>query len=320
MDYKIVVNFKFNYQMTLEHLSPKDREIIANSLPKFTVRDLAEHGAHYGHKTSRWNPEMGPYIIGTRSGIHIINLKKTHQLLTLALLNIYKEIKDGKSVLFVCTNISTNSVVREFAIKCGQPYVTHRWLGGMLTNWRTIVLSIKKIKKFETILSEKDEKGRHGVYSKKELGKISKELEKLKIYFDGLRSITTRPDNIIVFDSLKDDIAVQEAVKLCISPTVLVDTNASIKNIDYLIPTNNDSKKIVRFMANLMCETILQAMKDDVESYKFDVKNTDSEQKENKLSAAKEKLKLNLKSIKLENSPEIAKTEESVQQEVVAQA
>lgn len=299
--------------MYLENISEKDREIIANCLPKFTIRDLAEHGSHYGHKTSKWNPEMAPYILGVRGGIHIINLKKTHYLLTSALLNLYKEVRDGKSVLFVCTNTATSSVVKEFALKCGQPYVTHRWLGGMLTNWRTIVLSIKKIKKFEKILSEKDDKGRHPIYAKKELGSMSKKLDKLRTYFDGLRNVTARPDNIIVFDSLKDDIAVQEAVKLCISPTVLVDTNASIKNVDHLIPTNNDSKKIIRFIAGLMCETVLQAIKDDVKSYKFTAseKKTEDSAKIEKLTLAKEKIKKTATKTKVESqNGESAKIEQ----------
>lgn len=247
---------------------PKDIEIIENCLPKFTIEDLVKAGAHFGHKAARWNFEMSPYIFGTRNGMHIINLKKTHYHMTVALLNLYKEIKSGNTILFVATNPAVSDIVKEFALKCNQPYVTHRWLGGMLTNWRTIVISIRKIKRFEKILSECNDKGRHPAYSKKEIGVFTKELSKLKTYFDGLRNVTARPDNIIVFDSIKDDIAIKEAVKLCIAPTVLLDTNCSTKNIDYLIPCNNDSRKTVKLIASLMCDTVLKALENNSSSAK----------------------------------------------------
>jgi len=263
--------------MYFNSLSEKDNDIIEKFLPKFTIQDLMDHGFHYGHKASKWNPSMRPYILGVRNGVHIIDLKKTHYMMTVALLNLYKEIKDGKSVLFVCTNQATRAVVKEFAVKCGQPYVTHRWLGGMLTNWRTIVVSIKKIKKFEKILSERDEKGRHQVYAKKEINKMSKELDKLRVYFDGLRNVNSRPDNIIVFDAKKDDIAIKEAVKLRISPTVVCDTNCSTREISYVIPSNNDSRKVVKFMSSLMCDTILSAIQEDVKSYKMNIKGDHSD-------------------------------------------
>jgi len=288
--------------MSLEQKKQKNLDLASNVLPHFTIEDLIANGAHFGHKTSKWNHQMKPFIFGSRNGIHIIDVRKTHAHLVSALLYIYKAVRSGKSVLFVSTRPNVREVVKEYAIKCGQPYVTHRWLGGMLTNWRTIVSSIKKIKKYEKILSEVDEKNRHGTYSKKELGVISKSLDKLKIYFDGLRGITARPDVVVIFDTNKDKIAVQEANKLCISAIGLVDTNSSITDLEYIIPCNDDSKKIISFMSNLICETVLKAIKDEVSSYNIDINvSTVKKQEDLKMSEVAAKKIKNVKKIIIES-------------------
>ncbi|QED23395.1 30S ribosomal protein S2 [Candidatus Deianiraea vastatrix] len=271
-------------------------------LPFFTIEDLIANSVHFGHKTSTWNHKMKPYIFGERNGIHIIDVRKTHSQLVTALYSIYNAVKSGKSVLFVSTRQGVRDIVRDYAIKCGQPYVTHRWLGGMLTNWRTIVISIKKIKKYEKILSEVDDKGRHSVYSKKELGVISKSLDKLKVYFDGLRTVTSRPDIVVVFDTNKDSIAIAEADSLCISSIGIADTNSSIERLEHVIPCNDDSRKAIKFIAGLFCDTILRAIKDYVSSYNIDINN---DQK----SSTKNLINLNQKSSKKKDTNNEKNTE-----------
>lgn len=257
----------------------KMAELAKKVLPEFTIKDLISCGAHYGHRASSWNADMKPYIFGIRNKTHIMDLRVTHASLVTSLLYLYNSIRSGKSVLMVSTKRSVSGIVKKHAVRCGQAHVTHRWLGGMLTNWRTVVLSIKKIKNIEKILSQVDEKGRHNTYTKKELGVFRKDLDKLKLYFDGLRGITARPDIVIVFDTNKDSCSVEEAYKLGLSCIGIVDTNSIIKHLSHTIPCNDDSMKTIEFIAKLISDTILRAIKDEVESYKISTDIVDQTKK-----------------------------------------
>ena len=251
----------------VEQRKMKNAELIANVLPQFTIEDLIKAGTHYGHKARSWNPAMRRFIFGTRNGIHIIDTRKTNIALQNALLAIYRLVRNGKSILMVSTKNGIRDVVKKHAVRSGQPYVDYRWLGGMMTNWKTIALSIKKIKRFEKILGETDDKGRHSVYTKKELGSMKKELARLKLYFDGIRGITARPDMVIVFDTNLDSLAVQEACKLGIPVVALVDTNSSLEGVQYPIPCNDDSINVAELLCKMISDTIITAIKDEVSKY-----------------------------------------------------
>lgn len=247
---------------SLEQKKHQDIELINSVLPSFTINDLISSGTHIGHRANAWNPKMKQFIYCERNGVHIIDARKTYSMLTSALLATYKAVSAGRSVLMVSTRSSFREIIKSCANKCGHPYVDYRWLGGMLTNWRTVALSIRKIKKYESILSSLDLKGRHPIYTKKELGVMTKKLARLKLYFGGLMNINSRPDLIISFDVTKDACAVLEANKLCIPVIGIVDTNASLEGIEYPVPCNDDSANSISFIADLFSQVILKAQKD----------------------------------------------------------
>lgn len=291
----------------IEQIKQKKTEIINEILPHFTLEDLFKVGTHFGHKSSAWNPEMKHYIFGKRNGIHIIDTRKTHHALVESLSFVYRLVRSGKSVLFVSTKRGINNVVKKHATRCGQPYVHYRWLGGMLTNWKTVVMSIRKIKQFETIISQVDSKGSHSTYTKKELGVFRKSLEKLKLYFDGIRGINARPDAIIVFDVNKDSCATEEARKLCIPVIGIVDTNSKVSGIDYPIPCNDDSMNSIEFICKLFSDTIISAIKDEINSYGIET-NSINKPNENKNKDIAEKIKSSTKKT-LTKKTEVSTTE-----------
>ena len=291
-----------------EQKRKKMSELAKQVLPNFTIEDLISAGAHFGHRASSWNPDMKPYIFGVRNKTHILDVRKTHASLVTSLLYIYNAVRSGKSVLMVSTKKSVSEIVRNHAIRCGQAHVTHRWLGGMLTNWRTVVMSIKKIKNIEKILSQVDEKGRHSVYTKKEIGVFKKDLDKLKLYFDGLRGITARPDVVIVFDTNKDSCAIQEAYKLNLSCVGLVDSNSNIKNIQYLVPCNDDSIKSVDFVAKLISDTVLRAIKDEVSSYNLDT-NIVAKNQQEKIADLSKRIQESVKPAKSKSIEDISESQ-----------
>ena len=230
-----------------------------SNLPKVSVGDLLDAGIHFGHKTSRWNPKMAPYIYGTRDNIHIIDLQQTVPLMQIALKKIYETVKNNGKVLFVSSKVQATELVAEYAEKCGQFYVNNRWLGGMLTNWTTISKSIKKIDNIEKILEDEE---LSSTYTKKEILDLNRKREKLLRSLAGIRKIGGRPDLIVVIVTNKEHLAISEAVKLSIPVVAVVDSNSDPDNIDYPIPGNDDAIRSIRLYCHLFAEAALAGIQD----------------------------------------------------------
>lgn len=230
-----------------------------SNLPKVSVGDLLDAGIHFGHKTSRWNPKMAPYIYGTRDNIHIIDLQQTVPLMQIALKQIYETVKNNGKVLFVSSKVQATDLVAEYAEKCGQFYVNNRWLGGMLTNWSTISKSIKKIDNIEKILEDEE---LVTTYTKKEVLDLNRKREKLLKSLAGIRKIGGRPDLIVVIDTNKEHLAITEAVKLNIPVVAVVDSNSDPDSIDYPIPGNDDAIRSIRLYCHLFAESALAGIQD----------------------------------------------------------
>ena len=220
-----------------------------------SMKGLLEAGAHFGHKTRYWNPKMGEYIFGSRNKIHIIDLEKTMPLLMDALNYVSKLASHKAKILFVGTKRAAQGAVREHARRCGMPYVDHRWLGGMLTNYKTVRQSIFRLKELEKM---RDEGLFHGMI-KKEALMLTRELEKLERSLGGIKEMGGLPDAIFVIDVGYEHIAVEEARRLKIPVCGVVDTNNNPDNIDYVIPANDDSARTIDILLNSVVEAILNA-------------------------------------------------------------
>jgi len=225
-----------------------------------SIEDLLLSGAHFGHLTRRWNPKMKKYIFMERNGIHIIDLKKTHELLVEAQNQISRLVAEGRSVMFVGTKKQAKEVIKNEASRCGMPYVTERWLGGMLTNFVTIR---KSIKRYNNILKMEID-GTFENYQKKERLMISREKEKLEKVLGGIVSMNKLPGAIYLIDVKKEHIAVEEARKLNIPIFAIVDTNCDPDLIDYPIPANDDAVKSIELITRAISEAILE-MKNQIE-------------------------------------------------------
>ncbi|MEX0730000.1 MAG: 30S ribosomal protein S2 [Aquisalimonadaceae bacterium] len=220
-----------------------------------SMREMLEAGVHFGHQTRYWNPKMAPYIFGERNKIHIINLEKTLPLYQDALNFMGKLASNGGRVLFVGTKRAAREAVREEAARCGMPYVDHRWLGGMLTNFRTVKQSIRRLKDLE--VQEQD--GTFHKLVKKEALMLTRELEKLNRSLAGIKNMERLPDAMFVIDVGYEKIAVQEARKLGIPVVGVVDTNNLVRDIDYVIPGNDDAIRAVRLYLRGAADAILDA-------------------------------------------------------------
>ncbi len=236
------------------------------------IKALLEAGVHFGHKRRRWNPKMRQYIFTERQGIHIIDLRKTLEMLEKAY-NKVREVaaNDGK-ILFVCTKKQGKDVVREEAERCGAFYIVERWLGGLLTNFETIKTRIERMKDLERMMDD----GRIEQYPKKERVKLEKELEKLRKVLGGIKDMDTLPDLIYIVDIVTEDIAVKEARKLGIPIVALVDTNGDPDLIDYPIPGNDDAIRSIK----LITKTIADAVIEGKQGKDFLVKEKEFEEKE----------------------------------------
>jgi small subunit ribosomal protein S2 len=210
-----------------------------------TMRQMLEAGVHFGHQTRYWNPKMAPFIFGERGKIHIINLEKTLPLFSDAMNFLGSMAANGGTVLFVGTKRSAQSAIMENAMRCGMPYVNHRWLGGMLTNYKTVRQSIKRLKDLETMSSD----GSFEKISKKEALMLTREKEKLERSLGGIKDMRGIPDAMFVIDVGYEKIAISEARKLGIPVVGVVDTNNSIDGIDYVIPGNDDAIRAIQLYA-----------------------------------------------------------------------
>ncbi len=229
------------------------------ALPTFSMRQLLEAGVHFGHVTRRWNPKMDQYIFGTRQGIHIIDLQQTVPLLYQAMNAVGEIVAGGGRVLWVGTKRQASGAVAEAAKKCGQYYVNHRWLGGMMTNWKTISNSIKRLKTLEEQLSEEN----IGL-TKKELLRITRERDKLERALGGIKEMGGLPDVIVVVDTNKEAIAVAEANKLGIPVVGIIDSNSNPDGIDYPIPGNDDSIRAINLYCDLLAGAVLSGIQEEI--------------------------------------------------------
>ena len=218
--------------------------------PTVTMQELIEAGSHFGHQTHRWNPRMKPYIFGARNGIHIIDLSQTVPLFARALDFVQQTARSGGKVLFVGTKRQAQDAIREAALASGQHFVNHRWLGGMLTNWKTISGSIKRLKTLEEKLSGDT----HG-FTKKEVLQMTREREKLELSLGGIRDMNGIPDVMFVIDANKEELAIKEANTLGIPVVAILDSNVSPDGIAFPVPANDDASRAIR----LYCEAVAAA-------------------------------------------------------------
>ncbi len=226
------------------------------ALPQVSMRQLLEAGVHFGHQTHRWNPKMGPYIFGARNKIHIIDLSETVPLMNRALVAIRDITAGGGRVLFVGTKRQAADVVASAARKCGQHYVNHRWLGGMLTNWNTISQSIRRLKQLEEEMNGGESSG----LTKKERLRLHREYEKLDRSLGGIKDMGGLPDLLFVIDTNKEAIAIQEANKLGIPVAAVVDTNCNPDGIDYPIPGNDDASRAIHLYCDTVAASVLEGI------------------------------------------------------------
>jgi len=225
------------------------------ALPEFTMRQLLEAGVHFGHQTQRWNPKMGPFIYGSRNGIHIMDLTQTVPMLDQALQAVRDVAAKGGRILFVGTKRQAATPIAEAAEKCAQYYMNHRWLGGTLTNWKTISNSIKRLKDHDALL----ESGAEGLTKKERLG-IEREQGKLQASLGGIREMGNQPDLIFVIDVRKEELAIAEANKLGIPVVAVVDSNCNPDGIDYIIPGNDDAARAIALYTDLVARAALDGM------------------------------------------------------------
>jgi small subunit ribosomal protein S2 len=218
--------------------------------PVVTIHELLDAGAHFGHQTHRWNPKMKPYIFGERNGVHILDLSQTVPLFARALDFINQTVAHGGKVLFVGTKRQAQEPIRDAAMRSGQHYVNHRWLGGMLTNWKTISGSIKRYKALEEQLSGDT----HGL-TKKEVLQLTRERDKFELSLGGIRDMGGIPDVMFIIDANKEELAIKEANTLGIPVVAILDSNVSPEGIAFPIPANDDASRAIR----LYCDTVAAA-------------------------------------------------------------
>ena len=219
-----------------------------------SVEELLKAGAHFGHLTRRWNPKMKDFIFMQRNGIHIIDLKKTHALLQETLDAIGKVARSGKKILFVGTKKQAQDIIRNEALRCGMPYVTHRWLGGMLTNFSTVRKSIARMEEINKMRVD----GTYDNITKKERLMLDREYEKLEKVMGGISGLGRTPGAIFVVDIVKESIAISEAMKLNIPIFAIVDTNCDPDIPDYIIPANDDAAKAIHLITANVADAIIE--------------------------------------------------------------
>jgi len=226
-----------------------------------TMRQMLEAGVHFGHQTRYWNPKMAPYIFGHRNKIHIINLEKTLALYQEALKFVRQLAANKGNILFVGTKRQAREILHEEAVRCGMPFVDHRWLGGMLTNFKTVKQSIKRLKEMEGMVED----GSLERLSKKEALGIQRELAKLQRSLGGIKDLPGLPDALFIIDVGYHKGAVTEAIKLGIPVVAVIDTNHSPDKIHYVIPGNDDSSRAIRLYARGMADAVLEGRSQAVE-------------------------------------------------------
>ena len=258
-------------------------------LPSVTIKQLLDAGVHLGHKTFRWNPKMSQYIFGSKDSIHIIDLVQTLEMTNVALHEIHKCIVSGGKILFVSTKKQATETISALAKDTSQFYVNHRWLGGMLTNWKTISNSIKRYKK----LSE-DLKQESTGFTKKEILKMGKQRDKLERSLGGIADMKKTPNMIFIIDTNVEDLAVKEALKLNIPIVAIIDTNSDPTGISFPIPGNDDARRAINLYCELIKQTILDAQKNISTKYSEEIESKEKKEKPKqkiKVEVSKPKIK-----------------------------
>jgi small subunit ribosomal protein S2 len=289
-----------------------------------TMRQMLEAGVHFGHQTRYWNPKMAPFIFGARGKIHIINLEKSLPLLNDAMNFISKLAAKRGSIMFVGTKRAASAAIEDEARRCGMPFVSHRWLGGMLTNYRTIRASVKRLKHLESM----HEDGGIDHLVKKEVLQLSRERDKLERSLGGIKDMKHLPDALFVVDVSHEDIAVKEARKLGIPVIAIVDTNCSPENIDYVIPGNDDAIRSIRLYTQLAADAVLEGrasapqVEVDDEFVELDEKGNPIKRKAAKAKpdASKDKRKKASKKVVARKAPTVAPLVTAANEEVAAEA
>ncbi len=236
------------------------------ALPSPSMRQLLEAGVHFGHTTRRWNPRMAPFIFGARNGVHIIDLEQTVPLLNQALVTVRDIVAGGGRVLFVGTKRQASEVVADAAQRCGQYYVNHRWLGGMLTNWKTISNSIKRLRVVEEQLAE-EQSG----LTKKELLVLTRERDKLERALGGIKEMGGLPDVLFVIDTNKEHIAVEEARNLNIPVIGILDSNSNPEGVTFPVPGNDDALRAIGLYCDLIADAVLDGIQAEMTASGADV-------------------------------------------------
>lgn len=233
------------------------------TMPSFTMRQLLEAGVHFGHTTRRWNPKMKPFIFGARNNIHILDLEQTVPLLYRGLQSMRDIVAGGGRVLFVGTKRQASDKIKDAAERSGQYFVNHRWLGGMLTNWKTISNSIKRLRDLEVLLSDPEQASK---FTKKEQLQMERERTKLDLSLGGIKDMGGLPDAVFIIDTNKEALAIAEARNLGIPVFAVIDTNSNPEGIDFPIPGNDDASRAISIYCDLFVDAILDGLQAEVAS------------------------------------------------------
>tara|TARA_Y100000817_G_scaffold165886_1_gene129691 strand:+ start:2361 stop:3203 length:843 start_codon:yes stop_codon:yes gene_type:complete len=244
------------------------------------MKELLEAGVHFGHQTHRWNPKMKEFIYGEHNNIHIIDLSQTMGMLRNALTAVKEVTQSGGRILFVGTKRQASEIISENASQCAQYYVNHRWLGGTLTNWKTISNTIARLKSIQETL---DDEGSAGL-TKKELLKLTRERDKLELSIGGIKNMGSLPDLIFIIDTVREQIAIKEAIKLNIPIAAIIDTNSDPEGITYPIPGNDDSTKSIKLYCDLISQAALDGI--SIQSQKIQDESQNKKEKPQKESAS----------------------------------
>ena len=271
------------------------------------MKELLEAGVHFGHQTHRWNPKMKDFIYGEHNNIHIIDLSQTMGMLKNALGAVREVTQSGGRILFVGTKRQASETISESASQCAQYYVNHRWLGGTLTNWKTISNTIARLKSIQETLDEEESAG----LTKKELLKLTRERDKLELSIGGIKNMGSLPDLIFVIDTVREQIAIKEANKLNIPIAAIIDTNCDPEGITYPIPGNDDSTKSIKLYCDLVSQAALDGI--SIQSQKVQEETQDKKEKPQKETASEEdnKSKELSDAPKADDSKEIENLEEN---------
>jgi len=245
------------------------------------MKELLEAGVHFGHQTHRWNPKMKDFIYGEHNNIHIIDLSQTMGMLKNALGAVREVTQSGGRILFVGTKRQASETISESASQCAQYYVNHRWLGGTLTNWKTISNTIARLKSIQETLDDEESAG----LTKKELLKLTRERDKLELSIGGIKNMGSLPDLIFVIDTVREQIAIKEANKLNIPIAAIIDTNCDPEGITYPIPGNDDSSKSIKLYCDLVSQAALDGI--SIQSQKVQEETQDKKEKPQKETVSK---------------------------------